>query len=383
MLRFAAHSRFPLLANHHKVLGLPPSIFYAIILLIIMKIKLNGTTIELDGNFVGLTQEMKGCLVGVRKEFIDFDKKNIDRNARISFVLGKKDKILKKLTSYFASIWKIVKVLDKKRYKLYSAYFRRELGGLLLKAEINKYIFDKPLGYSGDYVVMNYIYDYHDDYLGESSYDILINHYTCNIPISNSNIKRNKYFKQQILKALGTIKNPRVVSLGSGPARELIELLDEGAINKPLSFNCVDFEPKALDFVKMEIAKRSNPFLKMDYLRIDIRDVAKAGRIKEILFDIDLAYASGVVDYLSDRFARRLLQVLYGLLNESGQIIIVNASSENSEMRAYYELLGGWVFHHRTKKQLLEWSADLEGAKKIEFEEPFPPNNYLFLKINR
>lgn len=349
-----------------------------------MKIELNGTTVELDDNFVNLTEEIKKYLTDVKAKFDAFDKKNNNRESRISFVLENKDEIFQKLTSHFTSIWQIADNFNKDKYKLHAEYYRRELGELLLRAEINKHILDKPLGYAGDYVTMNYIYDYHDNFLGISSHDILINHYTCNIPISSSNIKRKKYFKHQILKVLDQIERPKIVSLGSGPVRELIELLDEGKINKPLSFHCIDFEPKALSFVKDEMSKRKkNNYLNIDYLKMDIRDIARSERIHKKINNVDFIYASGVFDYLSDRFAKKLTHVLYGLLNDSGYIIIVNASSKNSEMRAYYEMLGGWVFHHRTKKQLLEWTKDMDNLSTAEFEEPFPPNNYLFLKISK
>jgi len=164
----------------------------------------------------------------------------------------------------------------------------------------------------------------------------------------------------------------------------LMELLDEGKIKKPLSFYCVDFEHKALSCIQEELSKReSSAIINITLLGLDIRDIVKFQKVKDAMNNIDCLYASGLFDYLSERFAKRLANYMAELLSDSGEMTIVNASAENCEMRAYYELLGDWRFHHRTKEQLLEWVKDLSknSYKKIYFDEVSPPNNYLFLKV--
>lgn len=338
----------------------------------------------ISAHFITETQAIKHYVSKERQRFNDLDQETPDRKSRIQFIVQNREEIFQKLDALFHSIWQIVRDFEKKTYNIHAEYFRKELGDLLLKAEINKHIFEKPLGYSGDFIVMNYIYDYHDDYLGESSFEMLINYYTCNIPISSSNIKRKNYFKQQIEKALQAYDSPKIASFGAGSARELMELLDEGKIRKPLSFYCVDFEPKALSCIQEELSRReSSKIINMTFLGLDIRDIVKFQKVKDAMSNIDYLYASGLFDYLSERFAKRLAHYMVDLLGKSGEMTIVNASADNSEMRSYYELLGDWHFHHRTKEQLLEWVKDLDrnSYKEIYFDEVSPPNNYLFLKV--
>jgi SAM-dependent methyltransferase len=339
---------------------------------------------DLSEDFIDFTWEIRQYLTTVQRKSDAFDRHCGDREARIKFILKNQEKIFLRLTAHFKAVWQIVKDFDKGYFAVYSAYYQKELGELLLKAEVNKHIHDKPLGYSGDYVTMGHIYQYHDDFLGESSYEMLINHYTCNIPISGSNIKRKRYLKEQILSVLSGVGSPKIVSVGSGPAQELLDLLDEGKLNKRLDFYCVDFEPKALQYVKDEVAKRKpNGFLKLNYVQLDIKSLVKAKNIGEVLKDADFLYASGLFDYLSDRFAGRAVSMFFNLLKENGYMIIVNANIENSEMRAYYELLGTWTFHHRTREEMLEWVTELGDSAKVTFEEVYPPNNYLFMKMGR
>jgi len=338
----------------------------------------------LNDDFVFLTQDIKAYLIDIKQKNDKFDQREKDRKKRIVFLLSSKDEVFYKLSARFKQIWEIAANFNEQSYKPHESYYRKELGPLLLNVEINKHIYKKPLGYSGDYLTMNYIYDYHDRYLGESSYDILINLFTCTIPISNSNIERKEYFKKEIQRVLSQSKEAHIASIGSGSARELMELLDMGEINKPVNYTCVDFEPKALHYIQEEILKRKkNDFLNMHYVVLDIRDIIKSDKINEKLSKKDFIYASGMYDYLTDRFAKRLTPILYNLLNKSGYMVIVNAKLESSEMRAYYEMLGDWKFNHRTKDQIFAWTQALTDVRSISFDDLFFPNNYYFLKISR
>ena len=77
-------------------------------------------------------------------------------------------------------------------------------------SEINQYIRRKPLGYAGDYVTMNYIYDFNDKkYLGETLFERLLNRYTCSTDVANSNIHRKEYLKRKIQKIIQETDSPR------------------------------------------------------------------------------------------------------------------------------------------------------------------------------
>lgn len=170
--------------------------------------------------------------------------------------------------------------------------------------------------------MMNYIYDYHrNNYLGNSSYEKLINNYTCNIPISCSNIKRKDFLKERILEALEKNDGVRILSVVSGPARELIELLNEGKINKPLIFKCLDPEKMALDYIdhaikKIEPVKKQA--LSIEYICRNVISLIRGKEFKEALQNYDLIYAFGIFDYLSDRMASRLTKKLFQLLERGG-----------------------------------------------------------------
>lgn len=343
-------------------------------------------TSTINEKFIIIVEKFRKRLSDLKIEFDSFDKNNSNIKERNSFVLNKKESIFKIFDEFFIECWEFIKHRDKKTYHIYQNYYQEMLGHPLLDAEINKYIAQKPLGYPGDYATMNYIYDYHDKLLGISSFDMLINCYTVSIPISKSNLKRKEYFKHKIIECLQTKKTPYIASVGCGPARELIELLEENKIDKPLNFSCVDFEEKALEFVREKIDgidKSKREYLNINYFKIDVRDLLKNRQLQEKINQQDFIYISGLLDYLSSKLSKRIMVILFDILHDKGSLILVNAGLNNEAFRSYYELLGGWTFFHRSKEELLEWTKDLKNVKSFHFEKFSYPTQYLFLLINK
>ena len=71
-----------------------------------------------------------------------------------------------------------------------------------------------------------------------------------------------------------------ILSVGSGSVRELIELVQEGRIIKPLYFDCLDFDKKALDYVRREIEKIDPEKRSHLHLRLINRNLLDIIRVK-------------------------------------------------------------------------------------------------------
>jgi len=343
---------------------------------------------SLDGKLIPLVNSMRHFLQDIKNKFGEFDMAFPPMQEQVDFIEENKKEIYKKLDNYFSEIWDIAMKCDEEGYNVHRGYFQQMLHPLVEEiVEINRHIYRKPLGYAGDYMVMNYIYDYQKErYLGSSSYEMLINNYTCNIPISRCNIARKEFFKRKIIETIEAKDNPRIMSVGCGPLREVIELLKEGTIIKAFSFKCVDFEKGAIDYVKKElegIEPEKRQFLSIEYFHQNIIGIIKNKEIKEKIRSQDFIYCSGVIDYLRDRIAGRLVRELFQLLRNKGALVVCNAALEGSSHRAYYEMLGEWNMFHRTKEAMLNWVKDIENAQEISFEEPSDCSKYLFLKVTK
>ncbi len=324
---------------------------------------------NIDERFVNITYQFRDYLVTIKNQFDEFDKNEISRNNRIIFLENQKTEIFEKITCFLRELWLTMEKLDKNNWKVYTHFLRGIVSYILVDySEINSHIFRKPLGYSGDFMVMNYIYDYNKGaYLGESSFKMLLNNFACNVPISTSNIKRKDFFKIKILNLVNNKEKASILNVGSGSARELVELLDEGKLKKKFAFHCLDFEEKALDYIREKIGGISDKkglSCDIKYLIRNYIDLAKNKNFDGLLKNYDFIYCSGVFDYLKDRIAARLIGALFSLLNKNGTLILCNANNKDSFYRVTYEIIGDWVFHHREKEQLIGWLKNILRAER-------------------
>jgi len=339
----------------------------------------------IDKRYIELTDSFAQYVQVLISELNDFDRKNPSRSTQIAFLETRKEEIFKKFDLYFEQIWEIVKKLDRSTRMIYLYKYAYEFNRIFGQdIAINWRIYMKPLGYAGDYIVMNYIYDYSgSEYMGNSSFQRLINNYTCNIPFARSNIARKDFIKGRILSTIKCKENPTILSVGSGPMRELIELLREGRVKNDIKITCLDFEKEALDYVKNEIKKitqKSNTFLNVIYEHKDVMDFVSL-KIKNTNFD--LIYTAGLFDYLRNATCLRVCRKLYSLLNDEGNLLICNASLDNATHRGYYEFLGDWVMQYRRKEDMLSWVRELDGIPEISFEQPSDCLNYLFMCVKK
>ena len=344
------------------------------------------SSIGIDQDFIEIAESFEGFLKSVKNKFDEFDKNNKFKNQRIQFLELRKNEMARKIDDYLRKLWSIMKQLDKSHWDSHTYYLRAIVNYLFIYAcEINNHIFKKPLGYSGDFITANYIFDYYrNNYLGESSYEMFINHFTCNIPIARSNIKRKDFLKSKILETVERVKNAKILNIGSGSARELLELLSEGKLKKNLIFHCLDFEMKAINYLKREIRKinpKKRLYCNIKCINKNFIELTKNRNLGGLSRGYDFIYCSGIFGYLKDRIASRLVNVLFSLLNKNGILILCSANNKNSFYRVAYEVMGNWVFYHREKEKLIQWLRNVKNVKEIKFERLSDISNYHFLSV--
>lgn len=351
---------------------------------------LDKTMDNLNDNIIALVNDIQKFIESLEARSNEFDSLHNQEQARIDFIRMSKDNIVSRLSDYWDNLWDVIKDLRPQEYRKNQRYLQKKLlRKIVFPIEINQHIFKKPFGYSGDYLIMNYIYDYnHDNYLGKSSYEKIFNYYSCNIDISHSNVRRKEYFKDKLREVITNNPQAKIMSLGCGPAREFLELLKDETVPKTFTFVCLDLEEEALNYIKKEVAiiMKEKPgiypaiYYENKNIAFLLRDRDNGFFLKE---NYDLIYASGVFDYLKDDSAKKILKGMYRLLKKGGQIIICNADKNNHRHRAYYEFLMDWHLLYRSKEDILAWAKDLDGLDNLKFSEIKGGNNYLFLELGK
>ncbi|MCX5693249.1 MAG: PilZ domain-containing protein [Candidatus Omnitrophica bacterium] len=347
---------------------------------VILKKALSGFNV-LDPKFTFFTVKMRDWLVNFKMNCDQFDLMYPFDSDRNQFVEKNKFNLEMTLDTHFKNIWRCLENIVPEDYNLHLRYYWDMLGCYLVDSiEVGRFVHSKPLGYAGDFIVMNYFYDYIDKYLGETSYEKLIQFYGCNIPIAYSVVERKEFLKQKILDTLAKKDSVRILSVASGSARELIELVEEGKIDKPLSFDCLDVELEAFEYIKKNLEKilpENKKNLNIRFIQADFLDLIKGRDIHDLFKKYDFVYSTGVFDYLTDRIARRLISYLFGLLDNNASLIVTNVRKDDYH-RAYYEMLGGWKLIHRSDKEVLAWADEIKENCFAELVNPETEKPFMF-----
>lgn len=249
-------------------------------------------------------------------------------------------------------VYRLKKIFEK-RYRHYFLY-----------GEFVKRSYEKPLGYAGDFKIIDDIYQNQPRTVG---FDRLCDNYFQQLAASKSVRERKEDFKNFILNFVKehTNEDIRLMNLASGSAREIKELLefDIDKLFSKVTFDCYDFETEAIDYAKgiLNNAKNVN-FFQKNAIRLALKKDIK----EEVPINYDLIYSFGLFDYLDIRVATRLIANLKKLLKKSGMIIISNARDKYSNPSAgWMEWVAEWYVVYRSEEEF----------RNIFLNAGFSPNN--------
>jgi SAM-dependent methyltransferase len=225
---------------------------------------------------------------------------------------------------------------------------------------IQGHIYHQPLGYPGDYLIIDKFYrkqinkDHHkwDEYI-------------INIPAAQALNNRKIVMKKTVKENYYGI-DITVLNIASGPCRDIIEFYD-GNKNAKVQFDCIEFDPKAIEYAKTVLdgySKNVN-FINKNALRFTTDK------------KYDLVWSGGLFDYFDDNIFVRLLKRYSTFLKENAELVIGNFSPNNPS-KAYMEI-GNWKLNYRDKNHLLQLAeqAGLDMNNVFVDSEPLGINLFL------
>jgi len=259
-------------------------------------------------------------------------------------------------------------------------YYKAELHHLILQSPFMKRAYTKPLGYAGDYEMMNMLYRDHAE--GDSLFAKAMNLYATQEGAAQANVNRLDYLCERIRAAVEARGHVRLASIGCGPARELGVLLDRSPeLGKHLEVALIDQEERVLVYCERTLSPlAAKTGVKLHFIRESVRRLLGAKKLKDALGERDLIYSAGLFDYLNDRSFSALLGGLYDALGPGGHLCVGNVGSHNPT-RYTMEYLLDWFLIHRTPAELEEFGRALQPQpKRVEVDAEASGVN-LFLRI--
>jgi hypothetical protein len=215
----------------------------------------------------------------------------------------------------------------------------------------------KPLGYPGDFQMMNYVYEWLPR--GATVYERLLHRIGLDVAecIATRMVMIQKEIARMVSAGSDSDNPARVLSLGCGSAQEVFNYLELKKLPRPLSITLVDQDHTALDYSYSRIfpqTTRHGNGTSVQCLQVSFIELMKAGKIFQSLPPQDLIYTVGLVDYLSIKRIQRLVGALYEKLTPGGKLVVGNMADVPGSNMWPMEFLCDWSLNYRNEEQMLQ-----------------------------
>jgi hypothetical protein len=220
--------------------------------------------------------------------------------------------------------------------------------------------YNKPLGYPGDFIMMNYVYDW--GYEGDTSFGKLI--HKVGIYAARCIRSRMQLMKELIADEINRSTDDvvNITCIGAGPALEIVNYLAQPKLPKKVNFTLIDQDEQALTCAYNNVHAhilRLRGQATVTCLHTSFLELIKADDIFKTLPPQQMIYSIGLVDYLSEKRAREFTKSLYNRINATGRICIGNMRDTAKGLLWPLEFITDWVLFHRDEQQMRNMAADL------------------------
>lgn len=318
-----------------------------------------------------LTTEFKVYVADLRaylervKEFLDREEsalQHLDKFSRDQALAAYREeaapRVIERLNRASGELRLLVGGFSAEQHAAHRAHYQAQLLGLMQHAPIFKRASGKPLGYAGDYEMMNMLYRDHAE--GTSLFGRVLNLYAGQDPAAQAVVNRLGYLAQKIEAAVGAGRKVRVASIGCGPAQEISHLLRRRPeLGRYLEIALIDQEERVLTYCERTLAPLvQQTSVRIDFIRESVRRLLAARQLGHALGERDLIYSAGLFDYLDTRSFSALLGVLHDALAPGGQLVVGNYSKRNPS-RYFMEYCLDWYLIHRDEQELRQFAQNL------------------------
>ena len=231
--------------------------------------------------------------------------------------------------------------------------------------------FFKPRGYAGDAGLIDFIYwEGEAKKLQLDSLALAITQYTLNTPATRAVRYRRELLAKRIDETAANEKTPFVVSIAAGHLREIE--LSQAALDGQIRFHALDQDKDSVALIQREYGSYN-----VSALVGSVRHILN-GKIK--FNGLSLVYAAGLFDYLSDKVAQRLIEVMFSFLKPCGRMLAANFLPNVPDV-GYMESYMDWFLIFRNSEEMLKLFETLPQNQVENLVVSFDPDeNIVFVE---
>lgn len=224
--------------------------------------------------------------------------------------------------------------------------------------------YEKPLGYPGDFEVMNYVYRWRPE--GADGFGRLV--HRLGLEVGEFIASRMVGIQQAIARELNNRPGSEplsVVNLGAGPAQEVANTLQMPKLPRPVDFALVDQDLSALSYAYAQAyprALQSGGMATVRCLHVSFTELLRSGTLFKRLGQADMIYSIGLLDYLAQRRAKRLVADLFEQLKPGGLLMVANMRKWSGSIMWPLEYVADWSLVYRTENEMRDLAEGLDAA---------------------
>lgn len=282
------------------------------------------------------------------------------------------DLLLPVLVELFERFNDVAKQVPEDRRAAHTYYAKKHLHPLVLCAPFMYRTFQKPLGYAGDYEMVNMML--REPYEGGSLFAKALNTFFLNTPPVVAHRNRIDYLTGSLIEETARVvrkgRRARILNLGCGPATEVQIFLAKSELSEHAEFVLLDFNDETVYHTTQVLTRAKHNHQRTTHIEVMKKSVAQL--LKEASKPVpklrarsyDIVYCAGLFDYMPDHVCQKLMQIFYDLAAPEGLIVATNVDPSNPS-RGWMELMVEWYLFYRNGKEMMRFvPADAAGQPK-------------------
>lgn len=295
------------------------------------------------------------------------------------------DRVVEEVLPAMQRFEEVVAEVGQSEVSVHKSYARRELHPIMLCSPFLYRTFTKPLGYAGDYEIVNMML--RNPYEGSSAFAKLLNYALLSTSPVVAHRNRIDYLVEKLRSECGrrvAQGKTRIFNLACGPAVEVQRFLRDYEESDLAEIDLLDFNAETLDYTRERIREASisgGRETKVGYFQRSVHQLLRAATTgaEEEFTGYDIVYCAGLFDYLSQRVCARLVELFCSMAKPGGVVIVTNVSDSNPS-KGWMEYLMEWNLIYRNQSEMSELVPDRFPVKSSTVRED-PTGVNLFLEI--
>ncbi len=232
----------------------------------------------------------------------------------------------------------------------YKKYFRENLNSFIRMSPIAASMIDKDQGYSGDFETIKRFFQ--NPYVGDSLWSKLMSKYICSTGAVLAHQDRIDFLYDRLTQAFhGNEHDFSFLTLGSGPAEEILRFIAKHSFEQPISATLLDMDAFALADFSNRLQYLAKENFTVELINLNIMSILRKNIVDPVQIKFAMTYCAGLFDYLSDGICRKLTQYLLDHTLPGGKVILTNVH-KNNFTRNIMDYSFEWEIIHRDEDEM-------------------------------